>query len=132
VAEDQGTESSSERSTGVADSWSPFGFAIVRGRSMLPTLVEGDRLLVRHRPSARSLRAGRLVVCAPPGRPIAVKRLGSRHDGAWWVTSDNAGEGTDSREFGPLPDWSVVALVMGRVWPRPSPLRRSAAESPPD
>ena len=96
---------------------------------MLPTLAEGDRLLVRHRPSARSLRPGRLVVCLPPGRPVAVKRLGGRADGGWRVVSDNAAEGTDSRVFGALPDRSVTAVVVCRVWPRPSRLRRSPSAS---
>jgi phage repressor protein C with HTH and peptisase S24 domain len=103
-----------------------LGFAVVRGRSMLPTLAEGDRLLVRYLPTPmrRPLRSGRLVVCRPPDRPLAVKRLGRPVDGRWWVRSDNAGEGTDSATFGPLPDRSVVAVVCCRVWPHPSLLRR--------
>lgn len=95
---------------------------------MLPTLTEGDRLLVRYLPTAPAggpLRPGRLVVCLPPGRPIAVKRLARRVDhGHWWLESDNAGEGTDSRIFGPLADRSVIAVVVCRVWPHPLWLRR--------
>ncbi len=108
-----------------------LGFAVVRGRSMLPTLSEGDRLLVRYlpAPAVGSLDPGRLVVCLPPDRPVAVKRLSRRDVDAWWVASDNAGEGTDSRVFGPLPDLSVIAVVVGRVWPRPSPLRRPCSGS---
>lgn len=110
----------------------PLGFAVVRGRSMLPTLADGDRLVVRylrthgHRP----LRPGRLIVCRPPERPLAIKRLGRFVDGGWWVGSDNAGEGTDSRTFGPLPDRSVVAVVWCRVWPHPSLLWRGRRSWP--
>ena len=54
-----------------------LGIALVRGRSMEPTLHEGDRLLVLH--GARA-RVGRMaVVRLPPGpdgpRPLAVKRV---------------------------------------------------------
>jgi len=127
---DQGADRRVDRSPDAstsADAPRRLGFAVVRGPSMLPTLSEGDRLLVRYvpTPAVRSLDPGRLVVCLPPDRPIAVKRLGRRGDDAWWVASDNADEGTDSRVFGPLPDRSVIAVVLGRVWPRPSRLRRS-------
>jgi SOS-response transcriptional repressor LexA len=97
---------------------------------MVPTLADGDRLLVRYLatvPTNRALRPGRLVVCRPPDRPVAVKRLGRREESSWRVNSDNPGEGTDSRAFGALPDRSVFAVVVCRVWPRPSLLRRSPA-----
>jgi signal peptidase I len=129
---DQGLAGDADRSGGPAGaSRAPrlrFGFAVVRGRSMLPTLADSDRLLVRYlQPRARPYQPGRLVVCHPPERPVAVKRLGRRVDDAhWWVQSDNAVEGTDSRVFGALPDRSLVAVVVCRVWPRPSRLRRSA------
>ena len=124
---DRGLERAPHASAGVGAPRRRLGFALVRGRSMLPTLSEGDRLLVRYLPAGPavwSLDPGRLVVCVPPDRPVAVKRLSRRGDDAWWVESDNAGEGTDSRVFGPLPDRSVIAVVVGRVWPRPSRLRR--------
>ena len=124
---DRGVERSPDAPTSVGATWRRLGFAVVRGRSMLPTLSDGDRLLVRYVPTAlaSSLDPGRLVVCLPPDRPVALKRLGRRVDDAWWVESDNADEGTDSRVFGPLPDRSVIAVVVCRVWPRPSWLRRS-------
>jgi hypothetical protein len=100
---------------------------------MLPTLADGDRLLVSYLSGRRRrpLRPGRLVVCRPPGRPVAVKRLGLPVEAGWWVSSDNAVEGTDSRTFGPLPVRSIIAVVRCRVWPHPSPLWRSARRAEP-
>ena len=100
---------------------------------MLPTLAEGDRLLVRYRGPARKdrpLRPGRLVVCLPPARPVSVKRLGARLGGEWRVDSDNTAEGSDSRTFGLLPDAAVIAVVLCRIWPRPSLLRRTPRKQP--
>jgi hypothetical protein len=97
-----------------------LGIALVRGRSMEPTLHEGDRLLVLH--GARA-RVGRLaVVRLPPGpdgpRPLAVKRV-TGHDPAggdgWWVERDNPHEGVDSWQVGAIPPGDVQALVLGRV-----------------
>lgn len=103
-----------------------LGIAIVRGRSMLPTLTEGDRLLVAYgvRP-----RPGRVVLCDLPAdahgvaRPLSVKRLtgpaprGGSTAGPpeWWVESDNRGEGVDSWSVGALPDAAIRAVVLARL-----------------
>ena len=103
---------------GVGRRW---GMALVEGRSMQPTLMPGDRLLVRH--GARPV-AGRIAVVRLPGRPLSVKRLSRREGADWWVERDNPAEGVDSWTFGAgVPDDDVVALVLGRLWPRPSLLR---------
>jgi hypothetical protein len=96
-----------------------FGFAIVRGRSMLPTLGEGDRLLVRY---DAALRPGVLVLARFADGTLAVKRAAERRttgEGApaWWLTSDNPDEGVDSRHRGAVPEPDVVAVVWARVWP---------------
>ena len=101
----------------------PWGLAVVRGRSMEPTLRDGDRLLIRHGGAAR---AGSLAVVRLPGRPIAVKRLTRRVPGGWWAERDNPVEGVDSWLVGAIADDDVLAIVLGRIWPlrgRP-PLRR--------
>ena len=94
----------------------------VQGRSMLPTLAEGDVLLVRggRRPS-RWARAGRLaVVRLSPDRPLSVKRLGLHDADGWWVERDNPLEGVDSWQLGtPVPDADIAGLVELRVWPPP-------------
>ncbi len=88
---------------------------------MLPTLREGDLLLVRH--GAR-VRPGDLVVARFPDGTLAVKRAQeqrrTRSGGAgWWLVSDNPDEGIDSRHRGPVAEDQVLAVVRLRVWPSP-------------
>jgi hypothetical protein len=94
----------------------------VRGRSMLPTLADGDVVLVRTgRRVGRRARTGRLaVVRLSPDRPLAVKRLGVRDCGGWWVERDNPADGVDSWQLGrPVPDADLLGLVLLRIWPPP-------------
>ncbi|CAA9343147.1 MAG: hypothetical protein AVDCRST_MAG72-960 [uncultured Nocardioidaceae bacterium] len=93
---------------------SRFGVAVVRGRSMEPTLVAGDRLLVRY---GAAPRAGRLVVLRLPNGVVAVKRAVRRERTGWWVGRDNPDEGTDSWSVGEIPDHDVIATVLFRLWP---------------
>lgn len=91
-----------------------WGMAVVRGRSMLPTLREGDRLLVRH---GAVPRPGQVAVVRLPGGVVAVKRATLREPDGWWVESDNAAEGVDSSKVGTVPDGAVLAVVRLRLWP---------------
>jgi hypothetical protein len=89
---------------------------------MLPTLRDGDRLLVRARRPGRDrdpAPGALLVVRLPGGRPEAVKRLLRRADGGWWVERDNPAEGVDSWLVGAIPDGDLVGVVRARLWPRP-------------
>jgi signal peptidase I len=100
--------------------------AVVRGRSMEPTLYDGDRLLVRH---GGAPRVGDLVVVRLPDGVVAVKRATFRDrsgdEPGWWVERDNARVGVDSWTVGAVPDSRVVAVVVSRLWPlRRAPLRR--------
>ncbi|HSV37338.1 MAG TPA: S24/S26 family peptidase [Nocardioidaceae bacterium] len=92
-----------------------IGVVIVRGRSMQPTLQDGDRLLVLH---AARPRIGRLVVVRLPGGVVAVKRAVRREPGGWWVERDNPHEGVDSWQVGAIADADVLAVVLLRLWPR--------------
>lgn len=83
---------------------------------MRPTLAPGDRLLVSH---GAAPRAGRVVVARLADGTVAVKRAVERRSGGWWVLSDNPDAGVDSRHRGAVPDEDVLAVVLGRVWPRP-------------
>ncbi len=107
---------------------------LVRGRSMEPTLYDGDQLLVRY--GAR-VRPGRLAVVRLPGGPLSVKRVAFRDAAGWWVERDNPREGVDSWQVGAVPEADVVALVLARCWPvrwsgrrRPGPSGRRAEDAP--
>jgi phage repressor protein C with HTH and peptisase S24 domain len=90
------------------------GLARVTGRSMEPTLREGDLLLVLY--GARP-RLGSIVVARLPDRPVAVKRLTMRVDEGWWLERDNPTEGVDSWEVGAVADVDVLGRAMVRLWP---------------
>ncbi|MEP6648994.1 MAG: S26 family signal peptidase [Lapillicoccus sp.] len=97
-----------------------LGVAVVSGRSMEPTLREGDRVLVlwNGRP-----RAGRLaVVRLPPSdagpRPVSVKRVvrpAPGELGSWWVERDNPMDGVDSWQVGGIPEQDVLGRVLVRL-----------------
>ncbi len=82
---------------------------------MLPTLRDGDLLLVR---AARTARPDNLVVVDLPGdRPRSVKRLIRREPEGWWVERDNPHEGVDSWALGAVPTDDLQAVVVARLWP---------------
>ena len=89
----------------------------MRGESMEPALSAGDRLLVSYR---RRPVPGDLVVARFADGTLAVKRAAERRTTGWWLLSDNAGAGVDSRHRGPVADADVLAVVLARVWPRPT------------
>lgn len=95
----------------------PLGWVIVRGRSMLPALRDGDRLLVRR---GRAPRAGDVVLARLCDGTLVVKRVAERRTAGWWLLSDNAAEGLgDSRAWGAVPDDDLLGVVLLRAWPRP-------------
>ena len=88
----------------------PVQLVRVVGPSMVPTLRDGDTVIVWHR--AR-VRPGDVVLANfrnLPGR-LVLKRAVRAVDGGWWLASDNAGAGGDSNAHG-------VADVHARVWLR--------------
>ena len=107
-----------------ADALPRLGMAIVRGRSMTPTLRDGDRLLVRY---GGTPRPGRLAVVRFADGVVAVKRLDHEAAEGWWVVRDNAVEGRDSWSGGAIPRDGVLAVVVARLWPRPGKLPGSPA-----
>jgi nickel-type superoxide dismutase maturation protease len=97
-----------------------WGWAKVVGESMLPTLRSGDRLLVSYRADPHP---GDIVVARLPDGTLSVKRANERRTGGWWLLSDNAEAGIDSRHRGAIPDADVLAVARLRIWPRPRLLR---------
>jgi signal peptidase I len=103
---------------------------LVRGWSMAPTLLPGERLLfdrlayVRARPRrgdillvSHPLRPGLRMVkrlSALPGDPVADTVLGA---GDYWVTGDAGDMSTDSREFGPVKRDDLLGRAWIRYWP---------------
>ena len=94
----------------------------VSGRSMAPTLLAGDRLLVeafsyRRRPPC----AGEIVLAADPRRPSRelVKRIGGvdPSSGSAELVGDAPDASTDSRSFGPVDLVDVRWRAAFRVWP---------------
>lgn len=113
----------------------PVWRVVVAERSMEPTFLPGDRLLVWRglrfgRPAAggAAVRSGRPVKVAPGQVIVArhpaltemlvVKRVAWQEAGGWWVTADNpAAGGVDSFRFGPVPQELVAGRVLCRYWP---------------
>lgn len=88
---------------------------------MEPTLADGDRLFVRY---SAPVSEGALVLARFADGTLAVKRATERRTtrtgaAAWWLLSDAPEFGVDSRHRGPVADTEVLAVVLGRVWPRP-------------
>lgn len=102
----------------------------VRGASMTPALIPGERLLFDRLAYARGRpRGGDIVLVAHPLRPDLrlVKRLGGVPgdviDGhalgrdEYWLLGDNESESTDSREFGPVRRRDLLGRAWLRYWP---------------
>jgi phage repressor protein C with HTH and peptisase S24 domain len=85
----------------------PWQRVRVSGPSMVPTLRDGDVVLVRH---GAPVRPGHVVLAnfrTMPGR-LVLKRAVRAQDDGWWLASDNAAAGGDSAVHG-------VADVHARV-----------------
>jgi nickel-type superoxide dismutase maturation protease len=87
----------------------------VRGRSMAPTLLPGDRLLVMR----GAPRAGDVVVARDPRdrRRELVKRVGRIDSAGIHLRGDNPGASTDARTFGALDPGLVKWRAVLRYWP---------------
>lgn len=88
----------------------------VRGRSMAPALLPGDRLLVAR---VGPPRVGDVVLAADPrdGSRELVKRVAGLDDSGVTLRGDNGSRSTDGRTFGTLPPSAVRWRVIGRYWP---------------
>ncbi|MGW6978574.1 nickel-type superoxide dismutase maturation protease [Streptomyces sp. NPDC054932] len=96
-----------------------FGVVDVTGASMVPTLLNGDQLVVRY---GAAVRPGDVVVLRHPFQQdlLVVKRAVERRPGgSWWVLGDNPyNETGDSTVYGPVPRELVLATAVLRFRPR--------------
>ncbi|WP_327737355.1 nickel-type superoxide dismutase maturation protease [Streptomyces nojiriensis] len=96
-----------------------FGVVDVTGASMVPTLLNGDQLVVRY---GAAVRPGNVVVLRHPLQQdlLVVKRAVERRPGgSWWVLGDNPyNETGDSTVYGPVPAELVLATAVLRFRPR--------------
>jgi nickel-type superoxide dismutase maturation protease len=94
----------------------------VRGRSMAPALLPGDRMLVECRTYAqRAPRPGEIVLAADPrdDERELIKRVASVDLDAQTaeLLGDAPAESTDSLTFGPVPLSSIRWRAAFRYWP---------------
>jgi phage repressor protein C with HTH and peptisase S24 domain len=85
----------------------PWQRVRVSGPSMVPTLYDGDVVVVRH---TTRIRSGDLVLARFRDVPdrLVVKRAVASDGTGWHVRSDNEAAGGDSRTHGP-------ADIVGRI-----------------
>jgi nickel-type superoxide dismutase maturation protease len=104
----------------------------VRGRSMEPSLLAGDRLLVLR----AAPRVGDVVLAADPRAPDRelIKRVARIDAEGVWLVGDNLERSTDARTFGAVAPSGVRWRAVARYWPlrRPdrSRSRRGASSRP--
>jgi nickel-type superoxide dismutase maturation protease len=89
----------------------------VRGISMAPSLLPGDRLLAVR--LGRAPRVGEIVLAPDPRSPQRelVKRVVDVGSGGIEVRGDNSAATTDSATFGAVPASAVAWRVVARYWP---------------
>ncbi|MEU9161799.1 nickel-type superoxide dismutase maturation protease [Streptomyces sp. NPDC048424] len=95
-----------------------FGVVEVTGASMVPTLTNGDQVVVRY---GAAVRPGDVVVLRHPFQQdlLVIKRAVERRPGGWWVLGDNPyNETGDSTVYGPVPAELVLATAVLRFRPR--------------
>lgn len=100
--------------------WRRLDVVTVRGTSMAPSLLPGERLLVVRLRGAP--RVGDVVLAADPRDPERelVKRVALVHGEEVILRGDSPAASTDSRAFGALPGDGIEWRVLARYWP---PLR---------
>jgi nickel-type superoxide dismutase maturation protease len=94
---------------------------VVRGRSMLPVLEPGERVLFdRLAYVLAPPRAGDIVIARHPARPGVriIKRIAEKITGdEYWLLGENADESTDSRVLGTFQRQNIVARAWVVFWP---------------
>lgn len=94
----------------------------VRGRSMAPSLLPGDRLLVEsHTYHGRTPRPGEVVLAVDPrtAERELIKRVAAidQATASAELRGDDPAASTDSREFGAVPLSAIRWRAVYRYWP---------------
>ena len=89
----------------------PIGLYRVAGQSMLPTYRPGDTLVGWR---WFTPRPGQVVVAEQAGRPI-IKRVEAVSGRQITLRGDNPNHSTDSRDFGPIPNNRLIALIIAKL-----------------
>lgn len=99
----------------IARRW--FDVVEVRGRSMAPSLLPGDRLVVLR--TSRPPRRGEIVLAVDPreARRELLKRVAGLDRSGVHLRGDNAVASTDSRTFGAISGDALAWRVVFRYWP---------------
>lgn len=83
----------------------------VKGKSMEPTLVEGQYLSCNtSRKAIKNIIAGDIIVFKHDGRFI-IKRVTRSFKNAYFVIGDNTKHSVDSREYGAVSKKDVIGVV---------------------
>lgn len=90
---------------------------MVRGRSMAPTLLPGDRLVAIR--LGRAPRPGEIVLAPDPRQPSRelVKRVSKVERAGVTLRGDSPAFSTDARVFGAIPVTDVRWRIVARYWP---------------
>lgn len=92
-----------------------YGMALVVGLSMAPTLIPGERLLVKY---GAPIAPGDLVIFNRVGQ-VDIKRVFRIESGGLFLLGDNASVSVDSRTYGLILLKDVLGSTAIRLWPKP-------------
>ena len=101
--------------SGVGKRLLPIFIMTVRGQSMTPFAVQGQRVVVR-RLLFQKPRIGDVVVAQHPQRnAMLLKRITNIQNNAYCIEGDNPARSTDSRHFGAVSEKHIIGKVI-KVW----------------
>jgi phage repressor protein C with HTH and peptisase S24 domain len=95
--------------------WLGWKLVRVRGRSMLPTLGDGDYVIVRQRDRGRAPGEGDVVCLSRRGEPRLIKRLGAASDDGRFRLSGDGAASQPSIDLGTVAARDIEGRVVARI-----------------